>query len=75
MTLRRPEANLGSGRIAFLYKQLANFVRSVQGVEPPVVDGWQALSIIELIEQCYANRRRIPEPWSELADARFEVSS
>lgn len=74
MTLRRPEADLGFRSNSF-YKQLANFVHSVQGVEPPVVDGWQALSIIELIEQCYANRHRIPEPWSELADSRFEVSS
>jgi predicted dehydrogenase len=74
MTLRRPEPDLGFRSNSF-YKQLANFVRSVQGTEPPVVDGWQALSIIELIEQCYADRLRIPEPWSQLADARTEVSS
>ena len=30
-------------------------------------NGWQALRVIELIEQCYANRRRIREPWSEVA--------
>jgi predicted dehydrogenase len=74
MTVRRPEPNLGFRSNSF-YKQLENFVRSVQGIEPPVVDGWQALSIIELIEQCYAHRRRIPEPWSEPSDARAEVSS
>jgi predicted dehydrogenase len=74
MTVRRPEAAVGFRSNSF-YKQLENFVRSVQGTEPPVVDGWQALSIIELIEQCYAHRRRIPEPWSELDHARSEVSS
>jgi predicted dehydrogenase len=74
MTLRRPEPNLGFRSNSF-YKQLENFVRSVLGTEPPVVDGWHALSIIELIEQCYAHRRRIPEPWSEPDDARTEVSS
>jgi len=74
MTLRRPEPDLGFRSNSF-YKQLENFVRGVQGSEPPVVDGWHALSVIQLIEQCYANRRRIPEPWSDLADARSEVSS
>jgi predicted dehydrogenase len=74
MTLRRPQPNLGFRSNSF-YKQLENFVRSIRGVEPPLVDGWQALSIIELIEQCYAHRRRIPEPWSEPVDARTGVSS
>jgi predicted dehydrogenase len=71
MTLRRPEPDRGFLSNSF-YKQLENFVRSVQGTELAVVDGWQALSVIELIEQCYAQRRRIPEPW---ADARAEVGT
>jgi predicted dehydrogenase len=49
------------------YKQLHNFVESVRGNQKLESTGWQALHIIELIEQCYANRRRIPEPWSAVA--------
>ena len=49
------------------YKQLDNFVESIRGNQKLVSNGWQALRVIELIEQCYANRRRIPEPWSEVA--------
>ncbi len=47
------------------YKQLDNFIESIRGQQKLISDGWQALRVIELIEQCYAHRRRIPEPWSE----------
>ena len=47
------------------YKQLDNFVESIRGNQKLESNGWQALRVIELIEHCYANRRRIPEPWSE----------
>jgi len=47
------------------YKQLDNFVESLHGRQKLISDGWQAVRVIELIEQCYAHRRRIPEPWSE----------
>lgn len=46
--------------------QLDNFVQSIGGVQSPCVDGLQAAAVLELIERCYAQRRRIPEPWSEL---------
>ncbi len=46
--------------------QLDNFVQSIRGVQTPCVDGLQAAAVLELIERCYAHRRRIPEPWSEL---------
>jgi len=46
--------------------QLENFVQSIRGVQTPCVDGLQAAAVLELIERCYAQRRRIPEPWSEL---------
>jgi predicted dehydrogenase len=46
--------------------QLDNFVQSIRGVETPCVDGMQAAAVLELIERCYAERKRIPEPWSEL---------
>jgi len=51
------------------YKQLDNFVESIRGNQKLKSNGWQALRVIELIEQCYANRRRIPEPWSEVSSA------
>jgi UDP-N-acetylglucosamine 3-dehydrogenase len=46
------------------YKQLDNFVESIRGDQKLESTGRQALRIVELIEQCYAHRRRIPEPWS-----------
>jgi predicted dehydrogenase len=46
--------------------QLDNFVQSIRGLETPCVDGLQAAAVLELIERCYAQRKRIPEPWSEL---------
>ncbi len=57
-----------SGKSSF-YKQLDNFVESISGKQRPEVDAWQALRTIELIEHCYAHRRRIPEPWSEVNPA------
>jgi predicted dehydrogenase len=48
------------------YLQLDNFVQSIRGVEAPCVDGLQAGAVLELIERCYAQRKRIPEPWSEI---------
>jgi predicted dehydrogenase len=49
------------------YRQLDNFVAGILGVEECACDGWQAVRLVELIEECYAKRRRIPEPWSEPA--------
>jgi predicted dehydrogenase len=49
------------------YKQLDNFVQSIQGTEKPEVSGWQAATVLRLIEDAYANAARIPEPWSEIA--------
>ncbi len=54
-----------SGQSSF-YNQLDNFVQGIIGNQKPEVDGWQALRTMELIERCYAHRRRIPEPWSEV---------
>jgi len=54
-------------------RQLDNFVRSIMGGAKPEVDGWQAVRVMELIENCYAHKRRIPEPWAESAPARCEA--
>lgn len=58
-----------SGKSSF-YRQLDNFVQSIQNSRPPEVDGTQAVRVLELIERCYNHRRRLPEPWSELELAR-----
>jgi predicted dehydrogenase len=48
------------------WRQLDNFVQSIQNRCQPEVDGWQAVRVLELIEGCYAHKRRIAEPWAEL---------
>lgn len=54
------------------YAQLDNFVQSTRGQERLVVDGWQGLRIVEIVECCYARAGRIPEPWSELGGTVIE---
>ena len=51
-------------------KQLDNFVKSIATKQTPAVDGEQAARTLEIIEWCYANRARIPEPWSDSDSAR-----
>jgi len=55
------------------YRQLDNFLASIRGLEKPRVDGWQALRVLELVDDCYAHRRRIPEPWAEPFELASEV--
>jgi predicted dehydrogenase len=47
------------------WRQLDNFVTSIANRGKPDVDGWQAVRVLELIESCYAHKRRIAEPWAE----------
>ncbi len=47
------------------WRQLDNFVHSIANRCKPEVDGWQAVRVLELIESCYAHKRRIAEPWTE----------
>jgi predicted dehydrogenase len=47
------------------WRQLDNFVKSIQNGSKPEVDGWQAVRVLELIENCYAHKRRIAEPWAD----------
>jgi predicted dehydrogenase len=47
------------------YKQLDNFVKSIRGQQEPRASARSGVAVLQCIEQCYANRRRIPEPWSE----------
>jgi predicted dehydrogenase len=46
-------------------RQLDNFLQSLANGSRPKVDGWQAVRVLELIENCRAHRRRIPEPWAQ----------
>lgn len=46
------------------FAELDDFVQAIQKRQAPLVDGWQALQTIELIEKCYATAARIPEPWT-----------
>jgi predicted dehydrogenase len=46
-------------------RQIDNFVHSIVNRSKPEVDGWQAVRVLELIESCYAHKRRIAEPWAE----------
>jgi predicted dehydrogenase len=48
------------------YRQLDNFVKSIGGTQELVSDGWQAVEVMELVERCYGQAGRIPEPWSEI---------
>jgi len=48
------------------WRQLDNFVQSIANRGKPEVDGWQAVRVLELIESCYAHKRRIAEPWAEI---------
>jgi predicted dehydrogenase len=48
------------------YKQLDNFVESIRGRQQPLASAWSGVAVLQCIEQCYATRRRIPEPWSEV---------
>ena len=48
------------------WRQLDDFVQSIQTRRKPEVDGWQAVRVLELIAGCYAHKRRIAEPWAEI---------
>jgi predicted dehydrogenase len=55
------------------WRALDNFVQSVANCGKPEVDGWQAVRVLELIESCYAHKRRIAEPWAESGIADSEA--
>jgi len=69
-TLRLDDYPAGSSYL----RQLDNFVQSVATGSKPEVDGWQAVRVLELIENCYAHKRRIPEPWAETAGTKVARS-
>lgn len=59
----RLQDNPGGG--AF-YRQLDNFVESIRGRQKPLATARSGVAVLECIERCYANRKRIPEPWAEV---------
>jgi predicted dehydrogenase len=69
MTLGRADLQRTPAHNSF-YAQLDNFVESIHGAQRLVVDGRQALEVLELVECSYARAGRIPEPWSEIGSLR-----
>jgi len=55
--------------------ELDNFVQSIKGSCTPVVTGLEAVQTIELIESCYRQAKRIPEPWLEETMVLAEVGA
>lgn len=70
-TLRLENARAGS----LYFRQLDNFVQSIATGSKPEVDGWQAVRVLELVEACYAHKRRIPEPWAEVSLGQVEAKA
>ena len=61
MTLRLT----GAGQEDSIFRQTDDFVESIEKGRRPRSDGWQAVQVIGLVERCYAQARRLPEPWAE----------
>ncbi|MCU1382487.1 MAG: NAD-dependent epimerase/dehydratase [Acidobacteria bacterium] len=56
--------------------QIDDFVGAINGDHPPQLSGASVLPSVQLIEQCYAQRRPLPEPWfaERLPQERAAVS-
>jgi predicted dehydrogenase len=52
---------------AYFREQLADFARAIETREPPLNDAVTNQPAVRLIEQCYACRKPLPEPWNENA--------
>jgi hypothetical protein len=44
-------------------RQISSFIRAVSNREPADVTGHYAVTGVELIDACYANRRVLVRPW------------
>ena len=57
-------------------QQICNVVGAMKGGEPLRIPGEEGLRSLRLIEQCYANRRLMPQPWltPREADAALRLS-
>lgn len=51
----------------YFRRQLADFVRAVETGVPPLNNAAGNLPPVRLIEECYARRQPLPEPWNESA--------
>lgn len=49
----------------YFRRQLADFAHAVETGKPPLNDATSNLSAVRLIEECYARRQPMPEPWNE----------
>lgn len=53
-----------------IVKQLDNWIRSLQGMEPVLVPGEEGRKVVALIERCYAERKPLHFPWVNQATGR-----
>jgi predicted dehydrogenase len=72
MTLRLTESNSPYDSFS---RQMSDFVESIQNHGQATVDGWQAVRLIDLVERCYAQARRLSEPWAEVDKVCHEAST
>jgi predicted dehydrogenase len=50
--------------------QIENFAASIRTGKSPLVDGWFGAQSVKLVEDLYARRRQMPEPWMWYAESR-----
>jgi predicted dehydrogenase len=53
------------GREDYFRVQLEDFVSAIRNSAEPLVNGEQGAASVALIEECYREARRLPEPWVE----------
>lgn len=53
--------------------QLEEFARCARTGERPLVDGWEGARCVKLVEDLYANRSQLPEPWAWYSPSRSTV--
>lgn len=72
MTLRLTESDSPDDSFS---RQMGDFVESIQYHRQATVDGWQAVRLVDLLEQCYAQARRLSEPWAEVGAVCHEAGA
>ena len=56
--------DIGAEEPDYFQVQLENFAAAIRGETPATVDGWSAAESVRLIEQMYATRTQLEEPWA-----------
>src|SRR5262249_47667582 len=53
------------GKEDYFRVQLEDFASAIRNSAEPLVNGEQGTASVALIEECYRQARRLPEPWVE----------